>query len=285
MPIDTVMNCWSPEKLAELFRCAGAVAIDYFDNPPAELKSDASVVTAADKKIEKLFAPFCDQPEEGVYLIGEETIGNYNEEYIASALASDCCWILDPIDGTAPYSAHLPMWGISLGLLSKGQLIEGAIYLPVVDDFIFTCNGQIMHGSLQKPSSWEPFTVQSSPLGSAGHIAIGQTPAHQWRFDCKNQLFTWSSCVGAFYWLLTGRISAYCGNFKLWDMAGLLPILKLADYRIFCCDDPQKTLTCNLDDKLFELTDSPRRWWVNSPVICAYESSMALNILKQIRQN
>ena len=43
------MNSSPPQgdlnRLAELFQQAGMIALDYFEAPPAELKSDATVVT------------------------------------------------------------------------------------------------------------------------------------------------------------------------------------------------------------------------------------------------
>ena len=64
---------WDLEKIRDLFRAAGEIALEYFDAPPTELKSDQTVVTLADKKIEKLFASVLDVPANDSYMIGEET--------------------------------------------------------------------------------------------------------------------------------------------------------------------------------------------------------------------
>ena len=83
---------WDLGKLSQLFKSAGAIALKYFDSPPAELKSDQTVVTLADKEIEQLFAAVLDDPANDSYMIGEETIGKYPQSYIDNALKSSCCW-------------------------------------------------------------------------------------------------------------------------------------------------------------------------------------------------
>lgn len=272
---------WDLEKLSWLFAQAGAIAIKYFEAPPTELKSDASVVTMADKEIEELFAGYCAAPEHGSYMIGEETIGKYPAEYVAQALESPCCWVLDPIDGTAPYSAHMDFWGISLGLMCKGVLVEGAVYLPRFDRLIATCNDKLLCRSLKDASAWQTFEPQADPLGLAGHISLGQMPTRKWGFAGKNALFSICSCVGSLYLLLTGKVTAYCGDFKLWDIAGMLPILERANYPLLSLAENNPPLSGNLQDNMFELNAPQTLWKVKNPVIAASDKASALEILKK----
>ncbi|MBO5721672.1 MAG: hypothetical protein J6S19_01040 [Lentisphaeria bacterium] len=276
------LDKWDPEELAGIFRQAGSVALEYYDNPPAELKDDRSVVTAADRTIENIFAEICDREKENIYLIGEETIEKHSIRYIESALQSDCCWVLDPIDGTAPYSAHLDIWGISLAFMQKGVIREGAVYFPAADQLLITYQGKVLQRRLLQDAPWSVFTPKASFLGDAGHIAIGQKPAHEWGFSGKNQLFAWSSCVGSLYSLLCGRVIAYCGDFKLWDIAGMLPILHNLNYPILSTAGSHEPLSPDLSDNMFTLDMSDkRRWKVCNPVIAAADRTAALNILEQ----
>lgn len=272
---------WDLETLSQLFAQAGTIALKYFDSPPTELKSDASVVTAADKEIEELFAGYCVAPARNSYMIGEETIGKYPAEYVKKALQSPCCWVLDPIDGTAPYSSHMDFWGISLGLMSCGVLVEGAVYLPRFDRLIATCNDKLLWRNLKEASSWQIFDPQASPLGPAGHISLGQMPARKWGFAGKNALFSICSCVGSLFLLLTGKVTAYCGDFKLWDIAGMLPILERAKYPILSLAENNPPLSGNLQDNMFELDDPQTLWKVKNPVIAARNKEFALELLNK----
>ena len=282
--MNSILEKWDLAQLAEIFRQAGAIALDYYEAPPAELKDDLTVVTAADRAIEQLFTQYCDHPEQGVYLIGEETVDTHSEEYVQQALQADCCWVLDPIDGTAPYSAHFPVWGISLGLLCKGKLIEGAVYMPVQDVLFITDGRKNMTCSLQKASQYQSVIPQDSPLGLHGHIAIGQTIAHDWGYSAKNQLFALASCVGACSWLLEGKVTAYCGTFKLWDMAGTLPILTNAAYCIAELTNPDCALSLDLSDGAFELAPGKNRWKIKAPIIIAANETTMRSLQKNFYQ-
>ena len=47
------MNNWSVDEIVGVCCEAAKIAMEYYSNPPMELKSDNSVVTAADKAIEQ----------------------------------------------------------------------------------------------------------------------------------------------------------------------------------------------------------------------------------------
>ncbi len=283
--MQNVLQSWDPDRLAVLLRQAGEIALQYYDAPPQSLKSDRTVVTAADRAVEALFANSCDAPDSGVYLIGEETVDSHDENYLQTALAADHCYVIDPIDGTAPYTAHLPVWGISVGLMNQGRLVEGAVYLPALDECLATIEGTVMHCKLLKEGRWRPLAAEKCILGDAGHIGIGQLQAHCWSFDGPNQLFAWSSCVGSFYWLLTGRLLAYCGDFKLWDVAGMLPILERAGFALVLADAKRRELSGNLADGMFELAPGARRWRVKAPIVAAGDRETALRVLQQFHAN
>ncbi len=279
-----VLEKWDLELLADIFGQAGAIALNYYDDPPAELKDDLTVVTAADKAIEELFASYCDHAGKNIYLIGEETVDKHSEEYIQNALHSDCCWVLDPIDGTAPYSAHFPVWGISLGLVSRGKIVEGAVYLPVQDILFATSGKENLMCSLRNKTPWQKITPRSCALGLHGHIAIGQAIAHFWGYSEKNQLFALASCVGACQWLLEGKVTAYCGTFKVWDMAGVLPLLLNASYCVADLTDPAQKMSLDLHDNWFDLAPGKNRWKVKTPVLIAENESTVLELQKNFYQ-
>ena len=80
--------------------------------------------------------------------------------------------------------------------------------------------------------------------------------------------------------LLTGKVAAYCGDFKLWDIAGMLPILERANFAILSVENGNLPLSGNLADNMFELQKAERMWRVKAPVIAAADKDTALTILK-----
>ncbi len=194
------MRHWKIDDIVTLLTEAGEIALASWAAPQIELKSDQTVVTNADRAIERMFAERFDRPAEGSFMIGEESVGTRTEEYLNEAFRG-ICHVIDPIDGTAPYSAHVPLWGISIGRMEKGVLTEGAIYMPVDDEALLTCRGTLFsaRGLQSGTPEVEPFQPRRMELSPAGHICIPQQGAKLWRFDLPNQVFAWSTCVGCYY--------------------------------------------------------------------------------------
>ena len=79
-------------------------------------------------------------------ILGEEG-GSFDEK-------ADMLWIVDPIDGTVNFMHGLPLWCSSVAVRADGEVVAGAVYLPVMKEcFTATldgpalCNGQPIHVS------------------------------------------------------------------------------------------------------------------------------------------
>ena len=262
------MKKWDIQKLLPLLRECGETALKYYDNPPIEIKADKSIVTAADKAIEERLAEEFDRPDEGIYLIGEETVKSRSEDYIQKALQGTA-WIVDPIDGTAPYSAHLPAWGISVALMVNGVIQEGAIYLPPQNDCIITDGEKVLrYKDVRDGGNFESFDFKPHPLTDDGIISISQYCAKNSRFTMSNQVFAWSGCVASFYNLFIGKIMAYIASLKLWDIAASLAILERSP--MIARHHKGKNLSVKVDNSVFDLeADSPTRWKLHNYAVAA----------------
>lgn len=113
------MNSWNLPRVRELLLECGAVALGYFGKTEMNLKDDKTIVTQADRAVEQLLARHFDRPDEGAYMIGEETVEQRDERYIDEAMRG-IAWVVDPIDGTAPYAHRMPHWGVSIGYMEGG---------------------------------------------------------------------------------------------------------------------------------------------------------------------
>ena len=262
------MKKWDIQKLSALLRECGETALKYYDNPPIEIKADKSIVTAADKAIEARLAEEFDRPDKGVYLIGEETVKSRSEEYIQNAMQGTA-WIVDPIDGTAPYSAHLPAWGISVALMVNGVIKEGAIYLPPQNDCLLTDGEKVLRcKDVRGGGAFETFDFKPHPLTDDGIISISQYCAKNSRFTMSNQVFAWSGCVASFYNLFIGKIMAYIASLKLWDIAASLAILERSP--MIARHQKGKNLSIKVDNSVFDLdAASPTRWKLHNYAIVA----------------
>ncbi len=94
--------------------------------PDIEIKADDSYVTKTDKRIEARLREIIDAeyPEHGIL----------GEEHGARDLDAEYVWVLDPIDGTAPFIAGIPVYGTLIGLARAGRPWLGIIDHPATSD-------------------------------------------------------------------------------------------------------------------------------------------------------
>lgn len=98
------------------------MALDAKTNYGTELKQDGSIVTNADKAIERFFRERLPELIPGSTVWGEEE--GYSEP------GENGLWALDPIDGTSNYRYGSPHWGVSVGYMHEGIAKMGVIAMP-----------------------------------------------------------------------------------------------------------------------------------------------------------
>lgn len=127
---------------------AGALALDYFENRDSlviETKRDLQdVVSIADRNVETLIrervaAAF---PQDGFL----------GEEYGHDEGSSGFTWVVDPIDGTAPFVNGMPTWCVSIAVLNAGAPVIGVIHVP--------CDGELYASAIGRGAS-----LNGRPLG------------------------------------------------------------------------------------------------------------------------
>ncbi|NER80012.1 MAG: inositol monophosphatase [Leptolyngbya sp. SIO1D8] len=201
----------------------GATLLEAFGKAQAQEKRDGSLVTEFDQWSDErlrnaIQATF---PDHGV--LSEETLHIFPD--------TDWCWIIDPIDGTTNFTRGIPLWAISLGLLYRGIPVYGYVYVPTLHHRFYGywagssgldmpqgafLNGQPIHTRPNDPGKNQFFSV----------CARSTQVLHQ-PFPCKVRMLGVASynllMVGAGY-----AVGAVEATPKVWDIAGIWPILKAA---------------------------------------------------------
>ena len=108
-------------------RRAGAILLDQFRKPLTieyKSKDNTNPVTDADKRSEEYLkeAILKEYPDHGI--LAEEG------SQVDSAASSGFTWVLDPLDGTVNYINGLPIFGVSVGVLYRGEPVLGCIFTP-----------------------------------------------------------------------------------------------------------------------------------------------------------
>ncbi|MBN1825683.1 MAG: inositol monophosphatase family protein [Candidatus Eisenbacteria bacterium] len=185
-----------------------------------ESKEDGSLVTAADR--------WADETLREAVRARFPDHGALTEEGSTSLPPNDWCWVIDPIDGTTNFARGLPIWGISLGLLYRGEPVFGHVRFPAVGqsfDGIQTggggpdgawLNGRPIRALPREPSENRLFNV------CARSVYLLRRP-----FPCKLRMLG-----SATYNLLLVAAGASLGGVertpKIWDIAAAWPILHAA---------------------------------------------------------
>lgn len=110
---------------------ADAVAMKYFRGGElgAERKLDGSVVTVADKLVEKMALEKVKASGLTIDVVGEET-----SKEIPSGPATNgrARMIIDPIDGTEEFTRGIPTFGTLIGIEENGEMVAGMVSAPAL---------------------------------------------------------------------------------------------------------------------------------------------------------
>jgi myo-inositol-1(or 4)-monophosphatase len=208
----------------EIVKSAGDAAFRFQKNDmDIYRKDDRSIVTEADlqsqnfliKQIESRFSDF--------NFICEE---NFSE---SAALDQDRInVIIDPIDGTAMFTMHLPFWCVSVGVFAGAEPAYGFVYSPGCDLLFYTDNNNsFLNEQRLEVDHYTPIEKETNIFYSSEIKGI----KINFPGKARNQRST------ALHACLTtdnrrNRLLAFIGKSYLWDWAGAIPVVEKAGGKI-----------------------------------------------------
>lgn len=167
-----------------------------------------------------------------------------SEEAGAITMDSEYKWIIDPIDGTINFANGIPICGVSIALEKNGEVIMGAVYNPIINEFFFAQRGfgaslndkkisvsnktEVIHGCfvtgfpytyIDSPNGplqvFERFIKKGIPVRRLGSAAIDLCWVAAGRFDgfYEHKLNAWDSAAG--YLIVEeagGKVTDFKGN-------------------------------------------------------------------------
>jgi len=116
---------------------AGAAELQRYFNGAFEISHKEGVnnlVTEADHAAERAIIGVIQAAFPDHFILSEET-----GEIITT---SEYKWIIDPIDGTVNFANGIPICCVSVGLEKAGEIIMGAVYNPIMQEFYFAEKGK-----------------------------------------------------------------------------------------------------------------------------------------------
>lgn len=219
------------ETARRAVEAASRVALVHFRRGVrVELKPDRTPVTAADREAESAIFDVIRAAFPTHALFGEETGAH------ASAAGQPSRWIVDPLDGTRGFTRGESFWGPLVALEHEGEVVAGAMALPVAGDVYFAARGR---GAWLASGAGTPAPVRVSGIGSweDSTLSLGEprvllAPPY---LDAIARLATTCArtrCHGdlaGFAMVLSGRAEAWVeAGVQVWDLAPMKILIEEA---------------------------------------------------------
>jgi myo-inositol-1(or 4)-monophosphatase len=210
------------ETLIQATKAGAAVLKQFFNAKDLVISNKEGInnlVTEADHASEKVIIETIRAKFPDHYILTEES-GELST-------GSNYKWIIDPIDGTVNFANGIPICCVSIGLEKDGEIILGAVYNPIFEEFFLaergkgaTLNGNPIHVSqktevissclvtgfpytyLDAPNGplqcFERFIRSGVPVRRLGSAAIDLCWVASGRFDgfYEHKLQAWDSAAG-----------------------------------------------------------------------------------------
>lgn len=190
----------------------------YYACSTAEYKADGSIVTEADLAMQQALTMALAERFPEVQMLGEEAS---EAEQVRVIQGAADYWCLDPVDGTTNFHATVPLFSVSLGLISGGEIVLGMVYDPNRDECFGAIKNQgfwINGARVERPRQPERLGnciafIDFKRLGAdLGASLVRDTP-----YKSQRNI---GSCALEWAWLAAGRVNLLLhGREKLWDYA------------------------------------------------------------------
>lgn len=242
----------------------GKILLDFWRSPNLSIihKADGTPCTEADLAAHDEIAQGLNAITPGVPILSEE--GDWPDYTQRSQWRQ--YWLIDPLDGTRGFIAHLEQFSINIALIVNHQPVLGLIYVPASATVYYAWRngGAFKQIGLQSPQQLQPI---SKPADSPWRIVIGQYSQGKRLIKlinprCRYELLHLNGSL-KFGWLAERQADVYprLGPISEWDTAAGQCIVEESGGTVI--DLQGRTLQYNCKDSLLNpefiaLADS--RW-------------------------
>lgn len=191
-----------------------------------------SIVTEVDIRNSKAFKDFVKKNfnDLNYLIIDEESIDSLGGNLFEKIASTEYQFILDPIDGTLNYSSGLPFYGVLAAVFKRGKPLYGYIYAPALDDLVYTDGKQIYREHFGKTEILNNYPKGRSRVVQSHIWEVKLKPNHiNGNFIAQDYF---SAAIYSLY-LSLGQLRAVISTAKLWDIAPLMTIGKIAGFGIY----------------------------------------------------
>ena len=218
-------------RIEPVARSAGALALKHFRaRDRLEIHSKRSLtdlVSNADREVEALIRAELSSAFPKDALLGEE-LGLTEGQ-------SGRTWVIDPIDGTAPYLNGLPGWCVSIGLMEENKPLLGAIYAPMLDEMFLGARGVGATLNGDRIFVTDSFDLTTGLLGLGSNDLVPADRLGRLHADLAEAGIAWvryGSGALMLAYVAAGRLVGYCEpRMSVWDCLAAYALIDAAGGR------------------------------------------------------
>jgi myo-inositol-1(or 4)-monophosphatase len=201
-----------------LARASGTLALSYYGRANPTLRYDHDLVTKADLVVQE----FIRKEVADVYpmhkFLGEEADVLPEDRDIQEPL-----WVVDPVDGSASFSAGMPIWGVSISLFDGQRPVLGVFHLPVTGElYAASVGGSAMLNDRR-------IQVRDEAIDNESLLLTYSRFHSDFTTHFQGKVRSLGSSVAHIAYVARGAAGgAILGNVHVWDVAAGLVILEAA---------------------------------------------------------
>ncbi len=184
---------------------------------PAQVKADASLVTAADQEADQRLSAGLRAAFPHLPVLSEEG----STLWPAHAEAG---WVVDPLDGTTNFALGAPIWGVSVAYVLAGAPAAGVVHFPALGLTVTAVRGQGAWAG-ERRLRVRPGLAP----GGVALVALCSRTARRWRVLAPWKARVWGSAAYEATTVALGlSVAALHASLKVWDLAAVWLIVREA---------------------------------------------------------
>lgn len=268
------------DRINQLVLECGKVALDYYSKPVKQsIKPDQSIVSEADQHIEQIIQKELKGLLPDSHFIGEETcdqMANNAQELFERKYL----WAVDPIDGTVNFVSHYGDWGISVGLMKKGEKghapFLGAVYIPLKDQLYYTDSENSF--VVNKASTANPVKKKLDKIEYEGDddlkqriFAVNEGKISKYNFKGIKNIRVPGSTVVQFISTAAGESIGTISSGHIWDIAASLAVGQPLGVKMYDMKTGEETKEYTADN--FVTDDVKNNWKMKKDYFASNDSA------------
>ncbi|MBU9589639.1 inositol monophosphatase family protein [Burkholderia multivorans] len=203
----------------------------YLTGVAVDWKSDHTPVTAADRLSEHAMRTLIAEryPDHGIL----------GEEFGMVRPRARYRWVLDPIDGTKPFTTNCYIFGTLIALMRDEAPILGAIGSPLTGHLLIGLGGAQTELNGKTVRVRDCPTIEDAIVLTTGHWeTVGRPYGHAFgELSRRARMYrTWGDCHGYFQVATGGADIMLDPMLKAWDICALVPVVEGAGGRVTTID-------------------------------------------------